>query len=187
MIKLRDLLSFSPIDVLVKTADHKSYYAILQELKDKEIYNMIIDIHDTENMSDFLKAVSEEIDLLQSQRARRRKLENINLFFQSPSGSVQILELQMNDFKYHYLFTSFDLETFEMEDFRYNFVNITAFRLVDTNDVFVKETLKEMEQFSRQNNMKFKTKFAVEVGKVLTTLSVLMLRPFPFHIVFITF
>lgn len=35
----------------------------------------------------------------------------------------QILELQMNDFKYHYLFTSFDLETFEMEDFRYNFVN----------------------------------------------------------------
>lgn len=82
VIKLRDLLSFSPIDVLVKTADQKSYHAILQELKDKEIYNMIIDIHDTENMSDFLKAVSEEIDLLPSQRARRRKLENINLFFQ---------------------------------------------------------------------------------------------------------
>lgn len=69
----------------------------------------------------------------------------------------------MNDFKYHYLFTSFDLETFEMEDFRYNFVNITAFRLVDTNDVFVKETLKEMEQFSKLKNMKFKKNLAVEV------------------------
>lgn len=69
----------------------------------------------------------------------------------------------MNDFKYHYLFTSFDLETFEMEDFRYNFVNITAFRLVDTNDVFVKETLKEMEQFNRQRNVRFKKSFAVEV------------------------
>lgn len=57
IIKLRDLLSFSPIDILVKSADQKSYHAILQELKDKEIYNMIIDIHDTENMSDFLKAV----------------------------------------------------------------------------------------------------------------------------------
>lgn len=76
----------------------------------------------------------------------------------------------MNDFKYHYLFTSFDLETFEMEDFRYNFVNITAFRLVDTNDVFVKETMKEMEHFSRHHNVKFKKNLAVEV-KLLTTLS----------------
>lgn len=57
VIKLQDLLNFSPIDILVKSADQDSYHAILQELKDKEIYNMIIDIHDTENMSDFLKAV----------------------------------------------------------------------------------------------------------------------------------
>lgn len=57
VIKLRDLLSFSPVDILVKAADQKSYHTILQELKDKEIYNIVIDIHDTENMSDFLKAV----------------------------------------------------------------------------------------------------------------------------------
>lgn len=69
----------------------------------------------------------------------------------------------MNDFKFHYLFTSFDLETFEMEDFRYNFVNITAFRLVDTNDVFVKETIKEMEQFGRQQHIKLRKSLAVEV------------------------
>lgn len=57
MIKLRDLLAFSPIDILVKSADQKSYHAILTDLKEKEVYNMIIDIH-IENMSDFLKAVS---------------------------------------------------------------------------------------------------------------------------------
>lgn len=58
----------------------------------------------------------------------------------------------MNDFKYHYLFTSFDLETFaDLEDFRYNFVNITAFRLIDIKDIFVKETLKEMIQFEKQH------------------------------------
>lgn len=57
VIRLRDLLSFSPIDILVKSADQKSYHAILQELKDKEVYNVIVDIHNTENMSDFLKAV----------------------------------------------------------------------------------------------------------------------------------
>lgn len=69
----------------------------------------------------------------------------------------------MNDFKYHYLFTSFDLETFEMEDFRYNFVNITAFRLIDPHDVFVKETLNNMEKFSHQFKMKFKRSLALDV------------------------
>lgn len=113
----------------------------------------------------------------------------------------------MNDFKYHYLFTSFDLETFEMEDFRYNFVNITAFRfdlfilihwfsviyllrfcknfrLVDTNDVFVKETLKEMEQFSKLKNIKFKKNLAVEV-KVFNHFILLQITTkFPFSLIY---
>lgn len=53
----------------------------------------------------------------------------------------------MNEYKYHYLFTSFDIELFDLEDFKYNFVNITSFRLVDVNDVGVKEILKDMETF----------------------------------------
>lgn len=79
---------------------------------------------------------------------------------------LQSLQHQMNDFKYHYLFTSFDLESFsEMEDFRYNFVNITAFRLIDTSDIFVKETLKEMLQFGRQQlNIKIPRSLAFEVS-----------------------
>ena len=32
-------------------------------------------------------------------------------------------------FQYHYTFTSFDVETLDLEDFKYNQVNITAFRL----------------------------------------------------------
>jgi len=56
----------------------------------------------------------------------------------------------MNEYKYHYFFTSFDLETFDLEDFKYNFVNITAFRLVDMGDVAVKEILKDIESFDRQ-------------------------------------
>ncbi|XP_049838250.1 glutamate receptor ionotropic, kainate 2-like isoform X1 [Schistocerca gregaria] len=58
-----------------------------------------------------------------------------------------ILQLQMNDYKYHYLFTTFDIETFDLEDFKYNFVNMTAFRIVDAEDVGVKEILKDMERF----------------------------------------
>lgn len=58
-----------------------------------------------------------------------------------------ILQLQMNDYKYHYLFTTFDIETFDLEDFKYNFVNMTAFRIVDAEDVNVREILKDMEKF----------------------------------------
>ncbi|KAK9506826.1 hypothetical protein O3M35_008688 [Rhynocoris fuscipes] len=53
----------------------------------------------------------------------------------------------MNDYKYHYLFTTFDIESFNMEDFKYNFVNMTAFRIVDLEDLSVKEILKDMERF----------------------------------------
>lgn len=64
LIQLRDLLSLSlDIDILIKAVDSTSYHAIFQELKDKEIYNMIVDIHKTDSMADFLKAVSDFIFL----------------------------------------------------------------------------------------------------------------------------
>nr|QGW50279.1 gustatory receptor 24 [Chouioia cunea] len=58
-----------------------------------------------------------------------------------------ILQLQMNDYRYHYMFTSFDIETFDLEDFKYNSVNMTAFRLVDLDEPTVADTLKHMERF----------------------------------------
>ncbi|CAB3377028.1 Hypothetical predicted protein [Cloeon dipterum] len=53
----------------------------------------------------------------------------------------------MNDYRYHYMFTTFDIETFDLEDFKYNSVNITAFRLVDVEDKRVSEKLAQMEKF----------------------------------------
>ncbi|XP_071646438.1 glutamate receptor ionotropic, kainate 2 isoform X4 [Temnothorax longispinosus] len=58
-----------------------------------------------------------------------------------------ILQLQMNDHRYHYMFTTFDIETFDLEDFKYNSVNMTAFRLVDLEEPKVAEVLKQMERF----------------------------------------
>ncbi|XP_055939861.1 glutamate receptor ionotropic, kainate 2-like isoform X2 [Argiope bruennichi] len=58
-----------------------------------------------------------------------------------------ILQVQMNDYKYYYHFTTLDVETYNLEDFRYNFVNMTAYRLIDTEHCSVKKTLKDMEKF----------------------------------------
>ncbi|XP_023327652.1 glutamate receptor ionotropic, kainate 1 [Eurytemora carolleeae] len=68
-------------------------------------------------------------------------LENIADFFRA------ILQLQMNNHLYHYTFTSFDIEAMDLEDFKYNQVNITAFRFVDAGTERVKSVLKEMENF----------------------------------------
>ncbi|KAJ8705478.1 hypothetical protein PYW08_012524 [Mythimna loreyi] len=58
-----------------------------------------------------------------------------------------ILQLQMNNENYHYVFTSFDFELFDMEDFYYNRVNMSGWRLVDRDSDKVKESLQVMEKF----------------------------------------
>ncbi|RWS02656.1 glutamate receptor: ionotropic kainate 2-like protein 2, partial [Dinothrombium tinctorium] len=58
-----------------------------------------------------------------------------------------ILQVQMNDYKYHYHFTTFDIEIFELENFKYNFVNMTAFRLIDSSNSTVRQILREVEKF----------------------------------------
>ncbi|XP_063543877.1 glutamate receptor ionotropic, kainate 2 [Cydia strobilella] len=58
-----------------------------------------------------------------------------------------ILQLQMNNENYHYIFTSFDIELFDLEDFYYNRVNMSGWRLVDRDSDKVKDTLLVMEKF----------------------------------------
>lgn len=40
-----------------------------------------------------------------------------------------------------------DIETFDLEDFKYNSVNMTAFRLVDLDEPKVVKVLKQIEHF----------------------------------------
>nr|KAF7419981.1 hypothetical protein H0235_010278 [Vespula pensylvanica] len=54
------------------------------------------------------------------------------------------------DHMHHFLRT--DIETFDLEDFKYNFVNITAFRLVDADDVGVRGILRDMERYQPAGN-----------------------------------
>jgi len=67
--------------------------------------------------------------------------EHVDAFFRA------VLQLQMNDYQYHYLFSSPDLETFDLEDFKYNFVNISAFRMVDADNEVTINLLRDMEEF----------------------------------------
>ncbi|XP_023163443.1 glutamate receptor ionotropic, kainate 1 isoform X2 [Drosophila hydei] len=103
-------------EVHIRQVSSGSYLSVLNEFKNNEIHNILIDTN------------SAGISIL---------LKNI-------------LQQQMNEYKFHYFFTSFDLENFDLEDFKYNFVNITSFRLVDMGDVAVKEILKDIESYDRR-------------------------------------
>ncbi|XP_073985733.1 glutamate receptor ionotropic, kainate 2-like isoform X2 [Rhodnius prolixus] len=121
LMKLRELVR-PPVDrdveVHLRQADPSNYKAVLKEIKNKDIHNLLVDTR-SHNIRTFLK---------------------------------RVIQLQMNDYKYHYLFTSFDIESFNLEDFKYNFVNMTSFRIVDLEDLGVKEILKDMERFQPQQH-----------------------------------
>ena len=48
------------------------------------------------------------------------------------------LQMGMISSEYHYIVTSLDLETLDLSDFQYNRVNVTAFRLVNSDLPYVK-------------------------------------------------
>jgi len=45
-----------------------------------------------------------------------------------------------------------DAESFQLDDFKYNFVNMTAFRMVDVDDVAVHQVLKDMHKFQQSQD-----------------------------------
>jgi ionotropic kainate glutamate receptor 2 len=57
-----------------------------------------------------------------------------------------------------------DIETFDLEDFKYNFVNMTAFRIVDSENVGVREILKDMERFQPVGHSILNKSLIIQVG-----------------------
>lgn len=57
-----------------------------------------------------------------------------------------------------------DIETFDLEDFKYNYVNITAFRLVDADDAAVRGILRDMERFQPSGNTILNKSHVIQVN-----------------------
>jgi ionotropic kainate glutamate receptor 2 len=56
------------------------------------------------------------------------------------------------------------METFDLEDFKYNSVNITAFRLVDVEDARVVKMLDQMERFQPIGHVILNRSGVIQVG-----------------------
>ena len=79
----------------------------------------------------------------------------------------QVLQVQMNDYKYHYHLTSFDIEIFDLENIKYNFVNLTAFRIVDSTNPMVKHVLRDIERFSPKGKQILNRTNVIQAGPAL--------------------
>lgn len=73
----------------------------------------------------------------------------------------------MNDYHYHYHFTTFDIETVDLENFKYNFVNMTAYRLVDADHPFVRLIMRDIEKFQPAGQNVFDKSNVIQVGPFL--------------------
>lgn len=70
----------------------------------------------------------------------------------------------MNNYKYHYHFVTFDIEIYDLENFRYNFVNLTAFRMVDSDNFSVRAVLRDMEKFQPKRHLILNRTNVIQVG-----------------------
>lgn len=59
-----------------------------------------------------------------------------------------------------------DIETFDLEDFKYNSVNMTAFRLVDLEEPKVSDILRQMERFQPIGHAILNKTGVIQVGNI---------------------
>lgn len=166
--KQQDLMKTAErgMEVYIRQTVPDTYRLVLKEIRQKEIYNLIIDTN-PKNIHRFFRSVSGKFDFLfitdvltsfefvitDSTASDERLSISLHVHnireFDCRTFSNSIIDLIFLR-KSHA--TSQDIESYDLEDFKYNNVNITAFRLVDVDNPAVTEVVDQMRKF--QNNGK---------------------------------
>ncbi|XP_067675457.1 glutamate receptor ionotropic, kainate 2-like isoform X1 [Haliotis asinina] len=98
---------------------------------------------DYRNMRDVLKEAKE--------KKWTNMLVDLNLNYTSLLMKMALQEGMIDPY-HHYILTNLDIESIDMENYRYNYVNLTGFRMVDPNNDYVRDVMKAMEVYEIQTN-----------------------------------
>jgi ionotropic glutamate receptor len=82
-----------------------------------------------------------------------RRYKNIILDLEPREAQIVLkmaLQLGMINSTYHYVLTTLDIETIELDDFKYNRANITGLRLTKTETPFYRSVVLNLNQFMTQ-------------------------------------
>ncbi|XP_062609796.1 glutamate receptor ionotropic, kainate 2-like isoform X2 [Saccostrea cucullata] len=118
---------------------------ILHEITKDVTRNVFIRQGDRTNVRDVLK------------EAKSKSWTNIIVDMNISNTAVLLrtaLQEGMIDPYHHYVLTTLDIEGINLYDYKYNYVNLTGFRLVDPNDDYTKSIIKEMYYYERDTNLK---------------------------------
>ena len=84
-----------------------------------------------------------------------RRYRNIILDLNPPEAQIVLkmaLQLGMINSTYHYVLTTLDIETMNLEDFKYNRANITGLRLIKTESQFYKSISVNLTNYNYPNS-----------------------------------
>ncbi|XP_061176808.1 glutamate receptor ionotropic, kainate 2-like isoform X2 [Saccostrea echinata] len=118
---------------------------ILHEITKDVTRNVFIRQGDRTNVRDVLK------------EAKSKSWTNIIVDMNISNTAVLLrtaLQEGMIDPYHHYVLTTLDIEGINLYDYKYNYVNLTGFRLVDPNDEYTRDIIKEMYYYERDTNLK---------------------------------
>ncbi|CAF3325828.1 unnamed protein product, partial [Rotaria socialis] len=62
------------------------------------------------------------------------------------------LQMGMINSNYHYILTTLNIDTFDLEDYRYNYVNLTAYRLFNRRDPRILQAMQSFFAFKTMSN-----------------------------------
>lgn len=65
-----------------------------------------------------------------------------------------ILPCGLQSYKNDFISSIQDIEGINLYDYKYNYVNLTGFRLVDPNDEYTRDIIKEMYYYERDTELK---------------------------------
>lgn len=91
----------------------------------------------------------------------------------------------------HWLFSpckyTQDIEIFDLENFKYNFVNMTAFRIVDSTNTMVRHILSDIERFQPSGYSILNKTYVIQVNGPHCTISLIAISVPPLLILQVSY
>ncbi|CAD5117344.1 DgyrCDS6128 [Dimorphilus gyrociliatus] len=79
----------------------------------------------------------------------------------------EALKVGMIDPDHHFVLANLDLYTIDLENFRYNYVNLTGFSLIDYDASYLEEVRRDVKKYEDKNNINIMKEGTIETQTAL--------------------
>ncbi|XP_060072907.1 glutamate receptor ionotropic, kainate 2-like [Ylistrum balloti] len=148
----------------------QAYQAVIEYYRMKELLIIYGEKEGLVKMQNILRSVSQEpsknVYIRQADRtnmrqvlkeAKKKNWTNM-IVDMNATGTGLLLKIALQegmiDPYHHYIFTTLDIDSIELENYKHNYVNLTGFRLVDPQDEFTRQIIEDMYVYEANTQLK---------------------------------